>query len=105
MIANLTPHPVNIFVGGEASITLAPSGVVPRCSQSAEQVGTVDGIPVSRQVFGEVVDLPVPQDGVYLVVSRLVAAACPARDDLLIPGPMVRGEDGRPIGCNGLAKV
>ena len=105
MIANLTPHIVNIFVDGVEKLTLPPSGIVPRCSQSEEQWGTVDGIPVSRQAFGEVVDLPAPQPGVYLVVSRLVAAACPNRDDLLCPGSMVRGHNGQPIGCNGLAKI
>ena len=104
MIANLTPHPVNIFVDGKEKVTIPPAGIVPRCSQSEEQVEVVDGIPVSRQVFGEVYDLPAPQPGVYLVVSRLVAAACPGRSDLLCPGPMVRGQNGQPIGCNGLAK-
>ena len=105
MLANLTPHPVNIFVDGVEKIVIPPSGIVPRCSQSEEQVGAVDGIPVSQQTFGEVSDLPAPQPGVYLIVSRLVAAACPNRDDLLCPGPMVRGQNGQPIGCNGLAKI
>ena len=105
MLVNLTPHIVNIFVDGEEKVTLSPSGIVPRCSQTEEQVMIVDGIPVSRQVFGEVVDLPAPQPGVYLVVSRLVAAACPNRNDLLCPGPMVRAQNGQPIGCNGLAKI
>ena len=105
MLINLTPHIVNIFVDGKEKVTLSPSGIVPRCSQTEEQVMVVDGIPVSRQVFGEVVDLPAPKDGVYLIVSRLVAAACPDRDDLLCLGPMVRGQNGQPIGCNGLAKI
>lgn len=105
MIKNLTSHAINVFVEGEERLILPPSGVIARCSQREEIIDEIAGIPVTRQTFGEVVDLPAPEDGTYLVVSRLVAAACPERTDLLCPGPMVRGENGRPVGCNGLAKV
>ena len=32
-----------------------------------------------------------------------IVAAVPERVDLLIPGPLVRGDNGQPIGCNGLS--
>lgn len=101
-LINLTPHEVNIITPSGV-IDIPASGAVARCSQSSEQVTTINGIPVTKQVFGEVVDLPEPQNGVFYIVSRLVAAAAPERRDLLIPGPLVRGDNGQPIGCNGLS--
>lgn len=65
----------------------------------------IDGIKITKQTFGEVTGLPEPRDGVYYIVSKIVAQACPDRHDLLIPGPAVKGEDGRPIGCNGLSVI
>lgn len=104
VLKNCTPHALNILVGDEV-IDLAPSGIIPRCSQSEVSDGEVAGIPVTRQVFGEVVDLPEPEEGTFLVVSRLVASACPERSDLLIPGPLVRDEEGKVVGCRGLSRL
>lgn len=104
-IINCTPHDLNIVREDESVLTIAPSGIVPRCTQRAEVVCSFDGIAVTRQVFGEVYDLPESKPGVYLVVSRLVASAARGRKDLLVPGPMVRGADGRPAGCKGLSVI
>ena len=70
MLKNLTPHAVNV---GE--VILPPSGVVARVSASYVECGTIENIPVYRQEYGSVVDLPDPEDGVVLVVSAIVAAA------------------------------
>lgn len=108
MIRNCTPHDLNI-VAREGMVTIPPSGIVPRCEQSEVEIGQIvlDDciIPITAQKFGEVIDLPEQEDGVYLVVSRLVAAACPDRNDLLIPGPLVRDEAGKVVGCKGLSKL
>lgn len=104
VLKNCTPHSLNVLVGEEV-IDLAPTGIVPRCSQSEVTAGEVAGIPVTRQVFGEVIDLPEPEEGVFFVVSRMVAAACPERKDLLIPGPLVRDDEGRVVGCRGLSRL
>ena len=101
-LINLTPHIINIITPFGV-IDIPTSGTVARCSQSNEQIAVINGIPVTKQVFAEVVDLPEPQEGTFYIVSRLVAAAVPERVDLLIPGPLVRGETGQPIGCNGLS--
>lgn len=85
--------------------SIAPSGIVARCSQSEEIVGAIDGIQITKQTFGEVSGLPAPVEGTYYIVSRLVAQAATGRTDLLVPGPCIKGEDGRPIGCNGLCVV
>ena len=108
VIVNLTPHAVNI-VGDDNSvvITIEASGNVARCSQTIDIVGSITvnsiAIPVSSSSYGEVVDLPAPQDGVYYVVSRLVMSACPAREDLLGPNDLVRNDAGQVIGCRSLA--
>ena len=82
-----------------------PRGIVPRCSQSEECVLVINGIALTRQTFGDVVDLPEPEKDVMLVVSRLVASACTDRPDLLVPGPLVRDSKGKVIGCKGLSII
>lgn len=105
-IINCTPHAINLFVGDEERMVIDPSGLCPRCSQSEEIIGEILGIPVTKQTFGSVEGLPDPEEGVFLVVSRMVALAATDREDLLVPGPMVRDpETGRPKGCNGLSRV
>lgn len=63
---NLTPHPLN--VAGEV---IPPSGTVARVQAGFSPI--VGG--VCHQTFGEVTNLPDPQEGVRLIVSGLVFAA------------------------------
>lgn len=105
MLLNYTPHAINIKVDGVEKFTIESSGVA-RCAQTNELVGDVLGIPVYQCRFGEVTGLPAPQPGTAYIVSRIVAEALKGtRDDIFVPGPMVRGEDGRPVGCEGLSKI
>ena len=104
-LVNKCPHNIDIVdEDGTLIITLEPKGTPARVSQS-EIVLDVSGFPckVTKQVFGQVEGLPEPAPGVAFVVSRLVAAACPERTDLVIPGPLVRDESGNPVGCRGLS--
>lgn len=100
-VYNLTPHLINIR--GDRTLDLDTSGIVARCSQSNELVGRLAGISIKKQKFGKVVDLPDPQENTIYIVSRLVADACRDRNDLLIPGPVLRDENGKVIGCDGLS--
>ena len=75
-IRNCTPHVLNIIKQDGEVLDLLPCGIVPRCSQSEECVLVINDIALTRQTFGEVVDLPEPEKDVMLVVSRLVASAC-----------------------------
>ena len=102
MFINLTPHPV-VIIKEAGNITFPASGQVARCAQETECIGDLDGIPLSRSRFGEVVDLPPKTDGVYYIVSRLVRSALPERKDLLVPNEMVRDEKGVIIGCRSFA--
>ena len=104
-LVNKCPHNIDIVdENGTLIITLEPKGNPARVSQT-EEVVAMPGVPcrVTRQTFGKVEGLPDAAPGVCFVVSRLVAAACPERKDLLIPGPLVRDDAGNPIGCRGLS--
>lgn len=100
-LINTTPHPININTLGGV-ITLPKSQSPARVTASSEIVTTLNGIDIYLETLGEVFDLPASEDGVYLLVSRMVASACPDRTDLFVPGQLVRDEDGRIIGCKGL---
>lgn len=102
---NCTPHVVDIVREDGSILSIEPSGVVPRCIQMEDEIASIYGIVVTRQTFGKVIDLPEPEIGVYLIVSRLVASAAKGRKDLLVPGPLVRDENGQPCGCRGLSVV
>lgn len=91
------------------TVVIPASGVIPRCKQETVQIGSVsvDGveIPITRTQFGVVEDLPDAADGTMLIVSMLVAKACPDRQDLVIPNGVIRDEGGNIIGCSSLATV
>lgn len=105
IIRNLTPHPVVL-----AGCVIAPSGRIARVSTTSTVVGEVhfvgdDGmehsVPLRRDAFGAVVDLPAPEDGVLLLVSAMVAQAA-GRVDVMSPGDLVRDSTGRVVGANAL---
>ena len=105
-LVNLTPHAVNVY-GQDGKTLLAsiqPTAPAARCKQEAVCVGALDGVPVYRMEFGEVENLPEPQEETVYIVSRLVATAA-NRADVYCPGAAVRDEDGRVVGCIGLSRV
>ena len=105
-IINLTPHDV-VIVTEAGNITIPKSGVIARCAQTTEQVGTIEyagtEIPLTVTSYGELVDLPNPSSGKYYIVSRLVMSAASGRTDLLCPNGLVRDDNGNIIGCESLA--
>ena len=104
-IRNCTSLVLNIIKQDGEILDLPPCGIVPRCSQSEECVLVINDIALTRQTFGDVVDIPEPEKDVMLVVSRLAASACPDSYDLLVPGPLVRDSEGKVIGCRGLSII
>ena len=96
---NLTPHAINVFNNENVQIAAFGSNGVARCSTSTESDGVIGGIPFTKTQMGDVIGLPAKQDGVFIIVSRLICAACPDRDDLVIVDQTVRDEAGRIVGC------
>ena len=102
-LINLTPHPINLPAG-----TIQPSGQVARVSVShgfsrhvdAEGLGSVK---LDLPTYGDVENLPGPKSETMFIVSGMVQAACPDRDDLLVPAELVRDDQGRIVGANALA--
>ena len=103
-LVNLTPHEV-CFITEKETITVEPSGEVARVSCKTEQIGIVNGIPVTGNVYGEVEGLPEQEANTLYIVSSLVAGRVPERDDVCIPNEPVRNEKGQIVGCKSLGYV
>ncbi|NNV07148.1 hypothetical protein ETC03_12230 [Geobacillus sp. MMMUD3] len=104
---NLTPHVLNIVRDdGSIALSVPPSGTVARVTTQQTVVCQLAGVDVVRTVFGDVVGLPDPQDGVVYVVSTLVLQALSAsgvdRSDVVAPdtspASVVRDDTGHVVG-------
>ena len=103
-IVNLTPHTLNIVTPEEGTINVEPSGLVARVSVTSVEGDPVDGIPVAMTSYGEVEGLPAPTEDTIFVVSGMVEAQI-SRSDVYSPGPLLRDEAGKPVGCEGLKQT
>jgi hypothetical protein len=113
-IRNYTPHPLRVMDEDDNVLLELQSEGSARVQTSEVQrnpIPTVHGdIPLIETQFGEAFDVPEPRANTFLVVSRIVAAALPDRDDLLVPNtsptPMgaVRDEEGRIQGVRSLVR-
>jgi|SRR5690554_369537 len=101
-IINCTPHKINIHNSDGTKTTLNPSGIVPRVQVNRTFLQKSGGIDVYRPDFGKPIGMPDRKPDTFYVVSSLLAAAVPDRDDLLTPGDAIRDDQGRIVGCKGL---
>ena len=102
-LVNLTPHSLNIIAADGSTVDVQPSGDIARVASTSAVVATVNGININKQTFGDVTGLPAAQDGVVLIVSRMVKDRVPDRADVLVPGAPVRDAEGKVISANGLS--
>lgn len=122
---NLTPHAMSFYresdvtpLGNTGSFVLKQPGTAPaltlpgetpcvRCTCSEQPAGEIDGIPVVRLEYGELENLPGPEEGVVLICSQKAAARAreTGRTDVFCPARMVRDETGRIIGCTALSAM
>ena len=108
---NLTPHALQVKSLDGGFITILPDAEGPARviydRLPPEQV-RIGGSEVAVAVAGpvrEIVGLPDPQPDIVFVVAKAVADAAPAgRGDLMSPGRLLRDEDGKVIGCDGLTR-
>lgn len=98
-LVNLTPHPI-VIDDGTNVLTLAPSGTITRVATNLTDLG--DGL--YTRVWGDVVDLPAPQDNTILIVSAMVAGRVPDRTDVASPATDLakRDDNGRIVSVPGL---
>lgn len=105
---NLTPHEVNVYSqdGKKLILSIPPSGKVARVSVTYKTVKNINGIPVNRVEYGEIVDLPEPEKDTIYIVSVVVLMALKSkginRSDVLSPDTnphsVIRDEKGQIIG-------
>lgn len=101
-IRNLTPHAVRLLVNGEY-VEYPPDGVVPRVATLELPIEGDFPFEAVKVVYGDVQDLPDPEEDVLLIVSKMCADARPHRRDLWYPSRLVRDDAGRIVGCDTLA--
>jgi hypothetical protein len=98
MIVNLTTRPLVLVGKDGTSITIRPSGRIAQVITSEIDVDRIEigwlVIPVIRTVVGQVIDLPEPDGKTKYLVRREVQAACPDRNDLLVPTRFLHDETG-----------
>ena len=103
-IRNLTPHTIRLRVGNEY-VEYPPHGKAPRISTVEVPIEGNYPFEAVRVEYGDIQDLPEPQQDVVLIVSKMCADARPNRRDLWYPARLVRDEEGRIIGCDALARL
>ena len=103
-IINCTPHPISITDGP----TFPPSGKVARVSVQQVDAGDIAGIPIKKQTFGDIIDLPSTQNDTVYIVSAivLVAAKEQGRTDVVAPDTAnaVRDDNGHIVSVPGFVK-
>jgi len=83
VVENWTPHAITLK-NGWGTTTYEPSGNEARLEKENQIVGDIDMFTVSRQVVtGH--NLPEPQPNKILIVSAMILAAFPERQDLVAP--------------------
>jgi hypothetical protein len=103
IIINTTPHQVHIVDKDNNVVITFPKGDFNiRLSVDTVDFGTINGVPISKTVFGDPIGLPDFIDGTFFIVSQLVKSALPNRTDLLVPAQVVRDNNGNIIGCQSL---
>jgi hypothetical protein len=122
-IINATPHTITLvskqgveqdsrkqFLAETVEVirSIPPSGILPRVSMSNSPAGEIDGIPIESVIYGEIEGLPEYQEGIYYIVSGLVASAAAkiGRKDCLAPSALVRDKNNPSLilGCLFLQK-
>lgn len=105
-LINLTPHEITILdTEGKIIRVIPPTSPAARVTSREEKRLPIDGVPFVETIFGKVENLPDEEPGVFLIVSQIVIAACPGRNDLIRPdtGPTcLRDAAGKIVGVRQL---
>jgi hypothetical protein len=103
-IKNMTSHAINLLIDG-MYVEYPPTGVVPRIATIEADIDGCYPFAAVKVLYGDIQDLPEPEDNVILIVSKMCCDARPNRPDLWYPTRLVRDEGGRIVGCDALAHL
>jgi len=101
-IINLTPHKITLINSDGDKKAINPSGKAARVDTKERWIDRANGIDFYVSDSGDVKDLPKPTHDIFYIVSKVVAAALPWRDDLFVPHGLIRDDKGNIIGSKGL---
>ena len=118
MIINCTPHDVAIYrtcdcymrdgflyLRDDEEEYPEPLHVYQAAKEPARAIcvqkpaGMADGFLIYRLAHRGIIGLPDPKPGTYYIVSKMLAQASPEREDLILPGTVVRNGSGDVVGC------
>lgn len=101
-IINLTPHDVTVYLDS-GFIKVYPSKGVARVDNVTKEVDVLDGVPVKKFYFSNIIGLPSYKEDTYYIVSVMVAnrARLEGRttDDLLMTAGLLRDDQNKVYGC------
>ena len=106
---NLTTHIVSIVRKDGSTLVIPHSGHIARVAVEMGEVVEVEGVEIASTKMGalEGLDGLVVEEGMILITSlaaREVVKAAYPQALVVSPGPLIRGADGQPTGCQGLAR-
>lgn len=99
-LVNLTPHVINLLTNTGEVVAIEPFSKdnPARVSATLKDCGVFEANGLifnhTEQEFGDIINLPDAQKGMFFIVSRIVAEAAPERKDLVIVNDLVRDEQG-----------
>ena len=101
-VKNYTPHDI-VLLDSAGNKTVIKSSGIARVSTNRTVVGDIFGFDLTKEFLGDVTGLPNQQQGIFLVVSRVVKSALPNRTDLVCPdtGNAHRNDKGHIVGVFG----
>ena len=110
-LVNLTPHDCNIYRETDDALLLSvpASGKLARCTEEGHEHYPISGegieVATGPKTFGEIENLPEPDDANFYFVSAVVATAAweQGRTDVVCPLKAKRDEQGHIVGTYGLA--
>lgn len=106
-LVNLTRHAIVLRPTAGGELVIPPSGTEARIAvtRAVAAVITIDGvdIPVNRNSYGEIENLPVPVEGVVYLASALVGQRA-LRADVVGVDDAIRDDQGRVVGARALAR-
>lgn len=107
---NRTPHELNVQREDGSFLNIPASGTIARVGQKEKIIDSLEGINITQQYFERYVSGVPEYQGpfTFFIVSRIVASALAEAgrtNDILVPGPAVRDDNGKIIGCRGFSQL